>query len=180
MANPFAGLGDAKVTAGGIYFDVPRDASGKETGNGLYRVTITGCKVIQSMRSRETMFIVETNIVSSNVRARPAGMACSQVINLGNIMGLPNVKAFVAAASGVNPAAETVNQEVEKAWQEITGRKVTFEQIAEILVSPEQPLAGLDLKLETAIIKTVGKGQPFTKHFWYPLPDDAWQAPAAA
>lgn len=174
MASIFGGLSDAKVTAGGVYFDCPRDAAGKVTGNGLYRVLIKGCKTIVSSRSRATMFVVECEIEASNVRHRPKGMNCSQVIDMTQIMGLPNAKAFIAAASGADPTATDVNEVITAAWKEVTGRVLSLEDIAELVVSEKQPLADLSLKLETVEIITVGKKQPFTKHLWSPLPDENW------
>jgi hypothetical protein len=155
----FGSVQDASVTGGGVYF-LP----------GKYKVTITGCKVQTSKRNAHTYAIVECEIVESTNAERPSGSRASQVIDLGNVMGPVNVKAFVAALSGIaDPAAADVNGQIEAVWSEALGRRVNVEAVCEVVFSEGGPAEGTILDLEVAEITTRGTGKPFNKHFWSPL-----------
>lgn len=152
----FSKVNDAEVTQGGVYFKP-----------GKYRVKITAVKTVQSAKNSRDYFCVECSVVESNVPGLEAGARASQVIDISNIMGPPNIKAFVAAASGVNPTAEDVDAQTAKVWADIAdwGAPWNFEKICEYAVGEDQPFADVELDLECRQI-TTRAGNPFTKHFW--------------
>lgn len=154
----FGQVQDATVTGGGVYF-LP----------GKYVVQITGCKVQTSKRNAHTYAIVECSIVESSNAERPAGSRASQVIDLGNVMGPVNVKAFVAALSGIEDnSAPDLNAQIEAVWSEALGRRLTVEAVCEVVFSDGGPAEGTTLALEVAEITTRSTGKPFNKHFWLP------------
>lgn len=161
MTNPFAGMSGVSVSGSMPYF-LP----------GKYRVKITGCKTIQSQKNKaQTLAIIETLIVESNVPERPAGSHASQVINLGQTMGPINVKAFLAAAFGVeiDPAA-TLTERIEAAAAAVFDRKIGIDDLAGYVFSDANPLgeAEAELALECVEITTKAERKPFTKHIWFP------------
>ena len=151
----FGGVQEATVTGGGVYF-LP----------GRYKVNISACKVQSSKRNGKTYAIVEAEIVESTNADRGVGSRASQVIDLSNVMGPVNVKAFVAALSGCDPMAPDLNARLEITWTEALGRKVTVEQICETVFSEGGPAEGTELRLEVVEIETRGTKQPFNKHIW--------------
>lgn len=153
----FKGIGETKVTAGGAYFEP-----------GLYLVEVTGVKMHTSDTTEQDLWIVETKVLESSNPKIEVGSERSQVVTPGK-MFLPNVKAFVAAASGVDPMDPEVNEKVEAYWSELCSSPTTFEEIPELIVSEQQPLVGVQLGLECVMIKTKAKKQDFTKHKWHPI-----------
>jgi len=157
--------------------DVDVGKSGQYFKPGIYKVRVKSVKVKDSqVGPAEKYFIVETEVLESNNPDIAVGAEKSQVIKMSNVMALPNVKAFVAAASGVDPNSETINEEVEAYWKKKLEEQgviqptetVSFDQVCDLIVSNLNPLGGLELKLECATIETKGEGKEFTKHFWSP------------
>lgn len=140
----FTGIEDAKISAGGVYFV-----------EGLYRVEILKVTTLVS-RTKENLFIVETEILSSTSSERKVGTSCSWVVNLKQDAALGNIKAFIAAANGIDPA------DAEQVKNEIT------EEVVEFACSEDNPLAGTELNLECVPIKTKAK-KDFTLHKWTPV-----------
>jgi hypothetical protein len=86
---------------------------------------------------------------------------------MSNVMGLPNVKGFIAAVSGVDPNVDTINDDVEKYWTGILGSFTSFPAVCELVISANNPLEGVSMDLECVEIKKKD-GEPFTKHNWFP------------
>jgi hypothetical protein len=154
----FDGIKDVDVSKGGQYFKP-----------GSFRVKITGVKMVDSASSPgKSFFVVETLVLKSSNPEILEGAERSQVITMGQTMSLPNVKAFMAAASCVDPASETINDEVEAYWQKKLNENVPFGRLCELVVSEANPLGGLEMDLECVQITTKGEKKPFTKHLWQP------------
>ncbi len=137
-----SGLGQARVRKGGVYF-LP----------GQYLVEITKVHMIQS-RKREDMFIIETVVIESDVPGRPKGSRPSQLIKLSNDAAMGNIKSFLAAVMN----EEDPDSIGEDEW-EATG---------ELVVSEENPLAGIRVYLNCVDMVTKSGGE-FTLHNWGPL-----------
>jgi len=159
----FSGVGQAKVTQGGIYF---------EPGN--YLVEIQRVCAIRSQKDRKDYFIVEAKILESDCPTRKPGTVASQAIDISNVMGPVNIKAFLAAAMGIDPADQDAVEEALGVELDARGKvaKDKGEEAAEYATSEENPLEGLKLRLNCAEIRTQ-KGNPFTKHNWRPLEEAA-------
>lgn len=158
----FSSVEQADVTGGGVYF-LP----------GEYVVEIDKVKTVRSQRNNKDYWIVETTILESDNEERPADSHASQVVDISNIMGPVNIKAFVAAASGIDPQDPEVNEKLVATWEELTEQELSIEQICELICDEdENPLQGLKLHLECRNIKTRSTGNDFTKHFWSPMEED--------
>jgi hypothetical protein len=155
----FDGIEDATVSKSGQYF---------KPGNFL--VELKAVKQQDSATAPgKQFFIIETQVLESSNPDIPVGNERSQVITMGQTMSLPNVKAFMAAVSGVDPNADDVNAQVEAYWMpKLGGQHTSFDKICELVVGPANPLAGLKLRLVCEEIQTKGTKQPFTKHLWQP------------
>jgi hypothetical protein len=151
----YEGIAGAKVTKSGQFF-LP----------GHFRVKINAVKEVLSQRGKD-FTIIETTVVQSNNPDVPVGAERSQVIDMNNVMGLPNIKAFVSAVSGVDPTLDSVNDQVEAYWasQDEKGVKRSFAEIVEDLIVKYNVLEGVEMDLDCIAIKTQ-KGTPFTKHIW--------------
>jgi hypothetical protein len=162
----FAGIAEANPTLGGVYFQP-----------GKYIVEVRAAKTIKSQKEKsKDYFVVETEIIASDHTAQAAGLRVgskpSQAIDMGNLMAMPNIKGFIAAASGVRPdAGDALNPELIGVWQGLTGVVMTIEQICERAVAADNPLAGVRLFVEAVETKTKA-GDPFTKIMWAPLPQE--------
>lgn len=155
--DPFANIGAAQVSQGGVYFL-----------DGSYLVEIETCTVHQGATKLST--IIEARIITSTNPERPPGMKCSQVINMTQQAALGNVKGFLAALNGI-PVNET-----ERVNQFVTREMTNF------VFGPTNPGKGRRVRLQCTTTATRPKlganGQPlppgqFTKHSWSPaLPGD--------
>ena len=151
----FSNVAEADVTGGGVYF-LP----------GQYTVRIEGVKTVRSQKNRKDYWIVETTILESSNPERPSNSHASQVVDIGNVMGPVNIKAFVAAASGLDATQADVNDRLIDTWEELAGSRMSIEEICELCCDEDtNPLGGLVMPLECQNIKTRGGGD-FTKHFW--------------
>lgn len=154
----FGSVKQAKVNGGGVYF-LP----------GLYKVKIDKVRVQRSAKNGKDYWIVETTILESNNPDRAVGSHCSQVVEIGHMMGPVHIKAFVCAVSGVDAQDEDANDRVEAKWAEMTDQTLDFEQICEMIADEStNPLEGLEMNLECSNVKTRAKTD-FTKHFWEPV-----------
>lgn len=154
----FSKVQESKVSGGGVYF-LP----------GVYRVEIENVKAIQSRRNNKDYFIIECRILESSNEDRPAGTSASQAIDITNVMGPVNIKAFIAAASGITPTADDVNEQLIAFWEEATDVELSIEEICELVCDEdENPLQGLEMDLECVLEKTRNTGSDFTKHYWTP------------
>jgi len=150
----FKGIDKAEVTGGSQYF-LP----------GKYKVKVDVVKLVQSRKSLADLFVVETTVIESNNIERPSGSRASQVIKMGEVMSLPNIKKFLGAAVGVDATSASANDGIEKAFSDATGRRMSIEDCAEYVVSAENPMGEIELRLECVEIETK-RGTPFTKHNW--------------
>lgn len=159
----FSKIKGTKVTPSGQWF---------KPGN--YTVKIKACKVVESSQDNRAFFIVETEVLESTNPDITPGMDRSQAIDLTKVMGMPNVKGFVAAASGVDPYTEGLDEQVEAEWarrlaeQGVT-EKIDYEQICELIISELNPLRGQVMQLECVNITKKKDGGDFTKHNWQPF-----------
>jgi hypothetical protein len=139
----FDGIEDAQVGQGGVYF-LP----------GIYKVRILKCITLKS-RKREDLFIVECEVIESDVPERKPGSKASWIVNFKQDAALGNIKGFIAAATGIDPGdTARVNEEVTL-------------DVCEYAVSDENPLAGSVLGL-VAVNKKTRAGTDFTLHMWEP------------
>ena len=146
----FSKVTTASVNGGGIYFLA-----------GSYKVSIAAVKSIVS-RQGDNLFVIECDIVESDVSERRPNTKCSQVINLSKHESAPgNIKAFMAAA--LDESADNITEnECERA------------------VSDQNPLEGTIMRLVCATTKTK-RGTDFTLHQWSHIaPPDGANVPDAA
>jgi len=163
FSDLFGEVADAKVTKSGNWF--------KE---GTFKVKLLVVKVIKSQEDNSPMLIVETKVLESSNDEIKVGSERSQVVDLTNVMGKPNMKAFIAAVSGVDPVAEDAATQVCKYWAKRLGMDLSFAQICDICVDEKtNVLENTVMDLECVTIRTKPKpGRPeggeFTKHNWQP------------
>lgn len=159
----FSAVAGAEVTGGGVYF-LP----------GNYVVEVDCVKTVRSQKNGKDFWVVECTIIESDNEDRPPKSHASQVVEIAHIMGPINIKAFVAAASGIDPTDEEVNEKLTAVWEDLTEQELSIEQICELICDESDegnPLQGLRMMLECRNIKTKAKTD-FTKHFWSPMPDE--------
>jgi hypothetical protein len=152
----FKGIEDSRVFKTGQYF-LP----------GKYSVKINAVKWVNAAVGNKSYFIVETTVLASSNAEIAVNGERSHVIDMSNVMGLPNVKAFVAAVSGVDASGTDVNDQVAQYWSQQLGEHIGFEGICELICSDSNPLAEEEMDLECFMTKTKDGGD-FTKHNWLP------------
>jgi len=140
----FDGIENAKVGQGGVYF-LP----------GKYQVELDKVFAMQS-RKREDLFIAECMILESDNSERKPGTKASWIVNFKHDAALGNIKGFLAACNGIDPADQV------KVDEEITS------DVCEYAVDDENPLAGTRVNL-VAVQKETRAGNPFTLHIWSPV-----------
>ena len=175
----FADVGNAKVFAKGAYFPCL---------SARYRVRVLKCKAQKPRQGAGLAFIVECEVLQvlsvaglsgqelatapaaaltdADGRTVPAiGEERSWYVDLGKDAGPPDMRGFVALVTG-EPLAEMTPDAVDK--------------LCESVVGDDQPIAGLQLLLQTHNRPT-RKGSPFTIHDWRIAPAAApTAAPTAA
>lgn len=147
----FSGIGDAKISAGGVYFEAP----------GNYVVKIRATKLVRS-RNNEDLYTAECDIKESDHRDRKAGTQASWQCNAKHDSFKGNVKAYLAACNGVDPNDEAAVKALFKDSKDA-------EDAAEFSVSSDNPTAGTWLNLSCVKTET-RKKTPFTVHKWSPYP----------
>lgn len=132
----FTGMENAEVGQGGVYIQP-----------GIYSdVEILALKLGKS-RKKQEFFAAELRIhESAGDGANPEDSKATWMVMLHHDAALGNIRAFLAAAAGVDV-------------------KEVDEKAAELAVSDEQPFAGVHLRAEASNI-TTKKGLPFTKVLW--------------
>lgn len=152
----FSKIEDAKVSKRGQFF---------KPGN--YRVEILAMKIVESQQNGTPYCVIETKVLESNNDEIKVGDEKSEVIDMTNVMGKSNVKAFIAAVSGVEPTSADANEQICKYWVKRLGQDVTLEQICELAVSDGNPLEGYKMELTCVEVPTKKDGV-FTRHNWRP------------
>jgi hypothetical protein len=109
---------------------------------GVYRLEIKSC-VYKRTRKGQDAFIVEFKIMESTNQERLPGSTCSWMVTMDKEPALGNIKQFIA---------ETVEQDMA----------AINEQIAEAVVSAQNPLGGRFVRASAVNIKTKA-GRDFTK-----------------
>jgi hypothetical protein len=151
----FAGLGEIRTNAGGLFFEP-----------GDYTVEIDAVKYIKNRKDQEC-FIVEAKVLESTNAARVPGCKPSQVIMIRpdireTCMG--NVKQFAAAIMDILDPDNYVPED---------GKDINafWDETLEALVSAEQPARGIKVKLNVTQIekRDQTKGKYFSKHIWGPV-----------
>ena len=151
----FAGIENAKVFKTGQYFKI-----------GKYRVKILGVRWVNASVGNKEFVVIETEVLESNNVEVPVGAERSQVIDMTNVMGMSNVKGFVAAISGVDSSASgDLNVAIEKYWAGLLGSPLPLSRICDMICSDANPLAGEEIELECVEVKKKD-GDPFTRHNW--------------
>jgi len=131
----FSAVSGASVNGGGVYFKA-----------GNYEVSLLAVKAVLS-RKNENLFVIETEILKSDVESLRPGTKVSQVINLSKHESAPgNIKGFLCAA------LDAPEDEVGEAE-------------AELVTSELNPLAGTKMGLVCTTILTKAKTD-FTLHQW--------------
>jgi hypothetical protein len=152
------------------WFDGIADATVQKTGQwfhpGKYRVRIKAVKQINGQKG-DKFLVIETEVLESNNPEIQVGAEKSHVIKMGGTMALPNVKAFIAAVSGVDPTLDNVNDLIEEYWFQNNpmGVRLALPQIVEEMVVKYNALEGVVMGLECVNITTQA-GNPFTKYIW--------------
>lgn len=165
----------------GIYSTI-KAAKATKTGQyyekGEYRCKILAVKeVVSTQKLGQVYFVVETECLESNNDKVKVGAEYSQVIDMTNIMAMPNIKVFLAAASDLDPytmSNDDLNAALEERWSELCERKMELDEICELIASAANPLEGMEIGLtcvEQKTKPTVQKptGGIFTKYQWYSL-----------
>jgi hypothetical protein len=154
MGN-YSGIGDAKVFKGGGQYFKP----------GRYKVAIQAVKWVNAAVGGKQFTVIETKVLESNNPEVPVGCERSQVIDMIGVMGLPTVKAFVAAVSGFDGTVSSLNSDVERYWAGITGETRDFAGVCDLIASDVNPLSDEVMDLECIEVDTRTGGK-FTKHVW--------------
>lgn len=143
-------MNEASSNNSGVYF-LP----------GRYpRLELKRVDVIKN-RKGDMCFLVETDIIESDVDERPEGTSASWVANLTrHDAAMGNVKAFFEAVIAGYPEMKTVLMDPKK----FNGN---FEKFTEYLVA-QQVLVGCEIALSATNTKTKAGGD-FTIHRWLPV-----------
>lgn len=148
MKDIFEKIADAPPSAGGQYW---------EEGNFIVEVQVN--KIIESTRKEgELIYIIECKCLKSDNEKVPVGSCRSHVINLSNYSAVNNVKNHLMAA--LNCESEDISPDMVKEC-----------------CSEENPLAGIQVKLET-FVKPTQSGGDFTHHRYSVLPKKEWIDPS--
>jgi hypothetical protein len=155
MSGWYANIGSAKVQKTGQYFKP-----------GQYRVKILAVKEVTGQLNKNYT-VIETRVLESDNPEIPVGSEKSQVIEMGNVMALSNIKAFMAAVSGVDATLDNVNTLVEEYWHKVNpdGVFLSFDKIMDEMVIKANALSDVELGLTCTEIKK-RDGSPFTKYIW--------------
>lgn len=146
----FDGMNEASSNNSGVYF-LP----------GRYpRLELKRVDVIKN-RKGDTCFLVEADIIESDVDERREGTSASWVANLTrHDAAMGNVKAFFEAVIAGYPEMKTVLADPNK----FNGN---FEKFTEYLVKA-QILVGCEIALSATNTRTKA-GTDFTIHRWHPV-----------
>lgn len=148
--SAFKGFDEAKVSQRNPNFPAGEN----------FLVEVEACKLVTNHQGQD-FFVIEAEVLESSTNAMKPGTVGAQVIGIPGKyrMGFSNVKAFLAAANGIDPSN---NDAVEAALGGEQGM-----QVAAFAVSDDNPLAGVKLRLRTSLTQTKA-GNDFTIHSWSP------------
>lgn len=152
------------------WFDGIEQATVQKTGQwfhpGKYRVQIKAVKKVNGQKG-DRYLVIETKVLESNNPEIQVGDEKSHVIKMGNVMALPNIKAFMGAVSGVDPTLENSNDLIEEYWHRNNpmGVRYSLGKIVDELVVQHNALEGVEMELE-CVATTTQEGNPFTKYNW--------------
>ena len=135
----FDKIGSAKIYGSSKFFD-----------EGMHTVEIN--KVLLNKGHKGTSFIIECTIITTTGELKP-GTTCAQIQKMDGDkrdLALSTIKQFIQACVG-----DEVEGYTDAEWK----------ALADSVVSDEQPLAGLKMKLET-FLKPTRAGGMFTNHKW--------------
>jgi hypothetical protein len=152
----YEGLSGAVPSKGGVYMKP-----------GRFRVKLSAVKDITG-QTGVPWTVVEFKILKSDNPEVPVGTERSWVVDMSpsNRMGLPNIKGFLAAVSGVDGGLDDATSRIEGYWSDKTGGvRVSVEEIMEEYVVGANILEGVEMDLECVQIKTKTGGD-FTKFNW--------------
>ncbi len=158
----------ATVTPSSDYF-----LSGENGAPGNYEVQITGLKTNDGQKG--LFAVIECTVISSNVKARPAGAKMAQLIKLTQEMGPINVKAFVGALLGFDASkcsAEATNELIVERFATLVDKRLEIDEICAIVFSAGSPFEDQVMQCTARTITTKVSKQPFTKIEWTPA--DGW------
>lgn len=156
--NPFAGMtsGDQSI---GVRYPYLED--------GDYKLKIHKTVV----RGRQKPFyIIEHEVIESNVPSRPPGMRCCSFIDLSNKdMRGKNVTGFLCAVFGVDPTQLPKDSVVAPWVDQNAGRNVEWAEYANWSVQENNPLAGAQVGCRVVTVQTQATGDDFSVHQWVPM-----------
>ena len=133
----------------------PSGASPRFPPNGDFIFRVNECRVHQGQWG--TRFILEADVISSSLPDVGSGTRRSwtcQIDGAYGKIGIGEVKAFAAAAYGIDPTNTVeANAKITKA-------------VMDAVIGPGQPLAGRVIRT-TTVEKTTKSVNDMTKHVWY-------------
>lgn len=159
--NPFAGMtsGDQSIGVRLPYLE-----------DGDYKLKIGKVNVITRRKDKKPFYLIETEVVESNVPARPTGMRCTSMIDLSNAdMRGKNITGFLCAVFGYDPTV-LPKDSLMAPWVDPNARRnVEWAEYANWSVQENNPLAGAMVGCRVTTIQTVGTGDDFSVHQWIPM-----------
>ena len=148
------------------FFDKARDAKVSERGTyfepGSFRVKVRNCKTFTDRKSID-YFVVELEVMKSSNQEDPIGQVRTWMQKTTGVeLAFANIKAFAAAASGIDLRA------VPKHEEDAVGAEIV--KILE-LSCEDGHLNGKELLLDVKTIITKDKKQEFNVHSWSATPE---------
>lgn len=112
---------------------------------GRYLVCID--RAVLEKKFTGTFFIIEGDILESNVESRPPGMRCAQLLKSQNVATGSNIQEFVCACFRKSP------EQVDKVF------------LKKVINNPENLFLGRVLRLDCRNQPTKTGGE-YTRHYW--------------
>ncbi len=145
--------------------------------SGRYRVRIGECKAIEAREAglativeMEVLEVIVDPVEARDHEGKPKakkGDARSWYLDMRKDAAWPDLQGFLGLAFDVDIATMKVEDARTAARRATTGEMGEIEKLAEWLVSPDQPLRGLELVVVTFNRPTRAKNRPFTIHRWF-------------
>lgn len=149
----FKGINKAKISETGNY--LPPDF------DGVVEITRT---IIKETRKKGPAFIVDLRIVESNLDDVPVEKEFNWFQKMTDTdIAFPAIKAFFAAAAGVDPRDDEALGEIEDNIEEA---------LEDAVQNPDDPEKNMLIGLQVRVItshKETQEGKDFTRHDWRPL-----------
>lgn len=171
--SPFAGIDEAKVMEARSGYFLTRQIqtpNGPAHLDGHYALQILSCKLVDGEKGM--FFIAEGKVIQSDVDERPPGVTAAWTQRMNGTtpgakgVAFGNILEFIAAVLQVKGAGK-ISDLVTAAWAQAVGQSATVQEIAEALVSGDNPFRGAMVSLTTSNITTKA-GKDFTVHKWSP------------